>query len=81
MKPEPYTFQLRISLGSAEMNTPEEVAIALAVVIRQLRDGYTDDLTYDVNGNRVGEWDYYNATAYRDDDQRLGGNDNPYPED
>lgn len=80
------TFTLTIHLGNAAMQNAEDVAFVLRRVACELEAGSQENTVKDYNGNRVGVYGFSTelidtSAAYRDDDQRLGGYDNPYPED
>jgi len=56
------SFTLTISLGNEAMQTADDVAWALGLLITELRSvtlaGETHGPIRDVNGNRVGEWHF-----------------------
>jgi hypothetical protein len=54
----PRTFTVKIKLGNAAMQTPEDVAQALAPVIQKLNNGWDTGKVMDANGNAVGEWGF-----------------------
>ena len=59
------SFSLNIYLGNDGMKTPQDVARALQEVIRRLQGNDPTELCaagslYDINGNSVGKWEYYN---------------------
>ncbi len=49
-------FNLRIELGNAAMQTPEDIADALRSVANKLESGNTEGSIRDLNGNTVGEF-------------------------
>ncbi len=71
-------FHLRIELGNAEMNTPEDVGKALHKVADKLQASsevrylMEEATIYDVNGNNVGEFKYaHGGSDLYDPDERL----------
>jgi hypothetical protein len=56
-------FTMRIRVGNAAMSTPEDVARALETVASRLKDGYTEGVIHDANGNLTGDWDFDDGTT------------------
>lgn len=52
-------FELKIKLGNAAMQTPEDIAEALRVVASRLDAAgiYANETIMDLNGARVGSWE------------------------
>lgn len=50
------TFEMRIELGNAAMQTPPELADAIEGVAERVRDGVVEGKIRDLNGNTVGSW-------------------------
>ena len=51
-------FALNITMGNAEMQTPEAVVASLELVADRIRNGLEDGVIRDVNGNEVGTYGF-----------------------
>lgn len=51
-------FRLTISMGNDAMRTPADVATALERVAARLRAGATSGIIQDVNGAKVGDFEF-----------------------
>lgn len=51
-------FNLNITMGNAEMQTPEAVAANLELIAARIRSGSEDGAIRDVNGNEVGTYGF-----------------------